>query len=548
MQNKYIKLFSFTVISLLSQSAISSGAKLPADLQVGWNKITQASLRTSIDYLTADQRSGRLALTQGNAETIDWIANQFKQAGLAPANGDSYLQTFNVISYQPDKKRNVLTVQKDSKRVAFKKPEIMTDYPSDMNVSGEVVFAGFGITAPDLHYDDYKNIDVKGKFVLVFEHEPQETKADSIFNGTGNTPYATNRVKRMTAQQHGAIGVIIVPEANRKHLSNIERYHRIGGSEKRKVPLPSMVLQEDDLTIPVVVLTDKAGAKLAAPLDLKKLQAAIDHDLTPQSQLIPNTRVELQERIKSSKVGSTSNVAGLLQGSDPSLQAETIIISAHHDHNGQYGKQIWHGADDNASGTAGVVELAAAIAANASSANGLKPKRSILFVVFAAEERGLLGSYYMASHPLRPLATTRALINFDMIGRNEKNSRQTKGMISIPLDTKNRLNLVGAHFSPDYDKVVRTQNQYVGLNIDDRFDYENALNALFRSDQFPFLLQGVPAIWWFTGFHPDYHHTTDTAEKINYQKMQKILRLAYLSAYEFANNASPPVFVSHPGA
>ena len=189
----------------------------------------------------------------------------------------------------------------------------------------------------------------------------------------------------------------------------------------------------------------------------------------------------------------------------------------------------------------GTVNLARAFAANQA-----RPKRSILFVVFAAEERGLLGAFYLAAHPVRPLATTRAMINFDMIGRNEEPSDQTKGLIEIPADTTNRLNLIGAMYSPEYKSVVEQQNRMVGLTLDDRFDHEAALNIFFRSDQFPFVLKNVPAFWWFTGFHPDYHHTTDTADKINYVKMARILRLAYLTAWQFGDTAKPPKFVESP--
>jgi hypothetical protein len=147
---------------------------------------------------------------------------------------------------------------------------------------------------------------------------------------------------------------------------------------------------------------------------------------------------------------------------------------------------------------------------------------------------------------VRPLATTRAMINFDMIGRDEKPSPQTDGLIDVPPATDNRLNLVGAPYSPDYDRIVRHENQLVNLTIDDRFDHEHILNVLFRSDQFPFLLHNVPALWWFTGFHPDYHHITDTVEKIDFPKMQKILELAYLVTWRFGQDPMPPLFVANP--
>jgi Zn-dependent M28 family amino/carboxypeptidase len=231
------------------------------------------------------------------------------------------------------------------------------------------------------------------------------------------------------------------------------------------------------------------------------------------------------------------NVAGLLTGSDPQLRAQTVIVSGHFDHNGADGARIWHGADDNGSGTVGVVELARAF-----SSDTPRPKRSILFIVFAAEERGLLGSYYYVQHPLRPLASTRAVVNFDMIGRNETPSRQTDGAIEIAPDTSNELNLIGTNYTPEYRETVEQANRRIGLRLNYKWDQEASLNIFFRSDQFPFALRGIPAVWWFTGFHPDYHHTTDTVDKINFAKMEEILKLAYLSAGQFSNETKTPAF------
>jgi Zn-dependent M28 family amino/carboxypeptidase len=324
---------------------------------------------------------------------------------------------------------------------------------------------------------------------------------------------------------------------------------RIGGSVARAIPLPLQVREHDELQIPVAVLSDKVANQIVGDaIALAKLQSAIDSDLKPRSQPIPNSTITIHDQNASRSTGTSYNVVGLLPGSDPTLKNETIIISAHHDHDGMSEGEIWHGADDNASGTAGVISLAHALSTNAHAPNGLPTKRSILFVVFAGEERGLLGAFYMAQHPLRPLATTRAMINFDMIGRNEEPSTQTNGLIDIPSDTTNRLNLIGGHYSPDYENTIRRQNKFVGLNLDTRFDNEAALNVFFRSDQFPFVLQNIPAFWWFTGFHRDYHQTSDTADKINYNKMQKILQLAYLSAYVFANETVSPKFIQNPGA
>ena len=541
---------------------------IPASVRAGYTTITESELRHDLTYIASDKLLGRLSLQPGDEAAMQWIAGQFRQAGLKPAALDaagklSFLQSFKLIEYRADSAATALTLSRAGQSTVFHAPDAVGAYKSPVDITAPVVFAGFGITAPELGYDDYAHIDARGKMVLLFDHEPQEDDPHSIFNGTGNTRYATTRVKLLNAQKHGAVAAVIVAEPNRKHLTNAERSGRIGDS--RATPLPLQAIQDDEISIPSVTILDPVAAQLLATSGTtgSALQAAIDKDLTPQSRPLPDTTLMLHLRNSSARTGTTANVAGLLEGSDSSLAAETVIISGHHDHNGsapcpaavqdavdQEGKpmpagpnclEIWHGADDNGSGTIGVVTLARAF-----SANPVKPKRSILFVVFASEERGLLGSYWMAAHPLRPLVTTRAMINFDMIGRDEKPSRQTDGLIEIPADTSNRLNLIGALYSPSYNQVVAEEDKYVGLILDDRFDHESALNVFFRSDQFPFVLHDVPAFWWFTGFHPDYHHTTDTVEKIDFPKLRRILDLAYLTAFRFADDAKTPAFIPSP--
>lgn len=521
---------------------------VPAAQMPGFDRIREADLRADLTFIASDALLGRMSLQPGDDAAVQWIAAEFAKAGLQPAATDakgapSFLQSVPLIEYRSNPAANALTLRLGNTEQSWKAPELIGGYRDDVDLSAPLVFAGFGISAPGVGYDDYKDLDVRGKVVLVFEHEPQENDPTSRFNGTGNTRHATNRVKALNAQARGAVALLVMAEPNRKHPSNLERVNRIGGSAKRVPPLPGQALPDDELHIPVLTVSDAVAAALLAKAGMnpQALQAAIDQNLAPQSRALPETTVALHLENTQRLRGLSANVVGLLPGSDPTLAAETVIISAHHDHDGSNGPEIWHGADDNGSGTVGVVALARAF-----MANPVKPKRSILFAVFAAEERGLLGSYYLAMHPLRPLATTRAMINFDMIGRNEEPSDQTTGLLEIPKDTTNRLNLIGATYSPDFDRAVRAANRSVGLDLDDRFDRENALNVFFRSDQFPFVLKDVPAMWFNTGFHPDYHHTSDTADRINYPKMTKIVKLAYLSAWRFATETVPPAFVSDP--
>ncbi|MBB6241950.1 M20/M25/M40 family metallo-hydrolase [Rhodanobacter sp. MP1X3] len=540
--------FAFALAACLSATAF---AAVPAGEQPGLAQIREIDLRADIGFLASDALHGRLSLQPGDDVAVQWIASEFAKAGLTPAATDgqgrpSYLQAVPLIEYRPDAQATRLTLKRQGQSTQWKTPDVSGAFPEDRDVvDAPVVFAGYGITAPELGYDDYAGLDVKGKVVVVFDHEPQETDPSSIFNGTGNTRYATGYVKVLNAQEHGAVAVLIAPEPSHNHPSAQEIRVRIGHqAEHAANPIPAQALVDNALHIPSMVISAEVSSQLLATSGSTPavLQNAIDKDLKSHSLALTDTAISLHLHNSSRREGITWNVVGLVEGGDPKLAPETVIISAHHDHDGESDGKIWHGADDNASGTVGVVTLAHAFASNP-----IKPKRSILFAVFAGEERGLLGAYYLAAHPLRPLDTTRAMINFDMIGRDEKPSLQTDGLIQVPADTSNRLNLIGAAYSPDYQRTVAKQNQQVGLVLDDRFDHEYALNVFFRSDQFPFVLHNVPAFWWFTGFHPDYHHPTDTAEKIDYPKMAKILKLAYLSAWKFADEATPPRFESHPG-
>jgi len=563
------------VVALLGVGgAAQTSMPIPPREAKGFAAIDETSLKGNLRYLASDDMAGRMSLQPGDDAAVNWIAAQFAKADLEPAvlgpfGMPIYLQKFQVVEFRPARAQSNLKLNHRGEVTEWDAPEAVGVYKHAFDATAPVVFAGYGITAPELGYDDYKGIDAKGKIVLVFDHEPQEDDARSVFNGIGNTRYATTRVKLLNAQAHGAVALLVVAEPNRKHPTNAERQARIGGSVTRTTPLPLQALAEDEVHIPAITVVDAVAAKLLQVTGSTPgaLQTALDKDLTPQGRDLADTTVTVHLRNISERTATTANVAGLLVGSDPRLKAETILISAHHDHDGEAPcpkgetgideagwvtpagatcMDIWHGADDNGSGTVGVIELAKAFAANAQGKSGPRPARSILFVVFASEERGLLGSYWMAAHPLRPLKTTRAMINFDMIGRDEAKSPQTDGLIEIPAATSNRLNLIGAPYSPDYDRIVKHEDEAVGLILDDRFDHDHVLNVFFRSDQFPFVLKNVPALWWFTGFHPDYHHITDTVEKIDYAKMRRILQLAYLTAWRFTDDPVPPRFVADP--
>jgi hypothetical protein len=504
-------------------------------------EVTETRLRADLTFLTAEPLKGRLSLERGADVAVEWLISEFTKAGLKPAAGDSYLQSVPLVEFRADREKSGVTFTVNGQAKTYRAPEASVSFPDNTTIKGPVVFAGFGITAPELGYDDYAGLDVKGKVVLIFDHEPQESDPKSIFSGKGNTRYAGTYVKVRTAQEHGARAVLLVPEPNRSHPSNEERRARIPGNAQRVSRLPLQTLGQGSLTIPLVNLSEALGKELIATSGrtANEIHVVIDRTLKPQSKALPGVEVEIAVVNAERRVAEAFNVIGVLEGTD--LKDETVLLTAHYDHDGpayNLGAQF-PGADDNGSGTVGVVALAHAFVKS-----GARPRRTVMFAVFAAEERGLLGSYHYADHPLRPIGKTRAVINFDMIGRDEKASTQTNGLIEIDADTSNEMNLVGTYYSPEYAAAVERANEHVGLRLNRKWDMEPALNVFFRSDQYPFVLKGIPAMWWFTGFHPDYHQVTDTVDKINFGKMVKILKLAYRSTWEFANTANPPKFVA----
>lgn len=351
------------------------------------------------------------------------------------------------------------------------------------------------------------------------------------------TPATQIRGKADNARLHGALALMIVSESLRKHAGTFDPAPQAAGKPSLRATAPRQAL--DDSSIPTVFLNDQTAAELlrSSGRTPAQLQAAIDHDLKPKSMLLPDTTIQFSAAQPDVRQGQSANVVGLLEGSDPELRRETIMITAHYDHLGLQNGHLYPGANDNASGTVAVMELAGPFAGGA-----VRPRRSLLFVVFGSEEEGLLGSYYYVAHPLRPLATTRAVVNLDMIARDEAHIPQSRGVVEIPPDTRNEINMVGAFYSRDLERVIRKANEKVGLEISTKFDSDHDLNVLFRCDHFPFLLQDVPAVWLFGGFHPGYHEPSDTIDQLNFPKLEKVVRLAHDSARLLADAPSTPRF------
>lgn len=493
--------------------------------------VQRARLRADLDFLTSDVLAGRCSLTPQADIAARYIAADFERTGLQPANNGSYLQEFPLVAYRSDPRSRQLVLTRKGSRKSFRAgTDFTSTFYREIDIQGPVVFAGYGITAPEYGYDDYAGLDAAGKVVAIFDHEPQEDDSRSIWNGTGHTLHAGRWTKVANARRHGAIGVLIASEPVRRHAGLLEGGRGGGGRQTARASAPPQSL-DDPGQIPAFSISDGVLADLlsATGHGPAELQESIDRQLQPRSEALRDTAIEMRSANEEQHRGISLNAVGLLEGSDPALKSETVLLTAHYDHLGVQNGRVYPGANDNASGTVGVMELARLFA------GGPRPKRSVLFVVFGSEEELMLGSFYYTAHPLRPLAGTRAVVNLDMIGRDEAHIPQSEGAIDIPADTSNLIDLVGVYYSPDLLAVLERENREVGLTLDSKLERDHVLNTLFRCDHLPFLEAGIPAVWLFGGFHPGYHEPSDKVESLNFPKMEKVVRLAYRTAAAVAN-------------
>jgi hypothetical protein len=518
-------------VALLAATAVAAFAQTP-----------EQRLRADLAFLTADPLAGRLSLTPQADIAALYLAAEFQKAGLRPGNGDSYLQPFPLVAYRPDPQARKLAVIRNGRVTDFQPADFTGAFYREVHLRAPLVFAGYGVTAPEYGYDDYAGLDVRGKIVLLFDHEPQEDDPRSVFAGTGQTLHSGRMVKMRNAQRHGAVAVLIASEPVRKHAGLLGPAPRSSGSNGQALRANAPPQSLDDPTqIPVFSVSDAALAQLLAAggRSPEELQRAIDARLQTQSRALDDTVVQLDTANAEERRGTSLNVVAVLEGRDPALRSETILLTAHYDHLGVHSGRVYPGANDNASGTVAVLELARRFAQSKTP-----PRRTIVFAVFGSEEELMLGSFYYVQHPPRPLDRTRAVLNLDMIGRDEAHIPQSESVLEIAADTGNRMNLIGGYYSPDLVETLRRANRSAGLVLETKFDRDHALNTLFRCDHLPFLLAGIPAVWIFGGFHPGYHEPSDTMDRLNYPKILKAIDLAGRAASDLAATAAPPRFSS----
>ncbi len=565
---------------LANFSLVDETQPIPEDVKVGFESITGSDAVTYLKFISDDLLEGRDTASDGYDIAALYAATMFELWGLKPA-GDmdrprmdfrrmmmggqtpqktkrSYFQNISmretletdgiaVAAWQKGQQQKTRTFQPNNDYSYFSS--------GSQSLTAPVVFVGYGIQEESLKFDEYKNVDVKGKFVMMLTEAPGKDDPESPFN-TGelkNKYYPQRRrMRRMTdpkvklATDLGAVGVLLVenspednPEVARQQLDRQKIYddQPIIPGEFRRISLmegggPRMPWDS--------VATIRVSGEMANEIldlvdqDVDTLKEKIEKTLQSQSMPLAGVTFTVKSTAKT-KVVNSMNVLGYIEGSDPELKKEAIVIGAHLDHLGKRGDYIYNGADDDGSGSVGVMEIAEAFAKNP-----VKPKRSVVFALWTGEEKGLLGSRYYVAHPF--IEKTYCNLNLDMISRTYDKSglammaRMMGGDVSKEaldkIDVNKYVTIRYDADKPEIGKILRENNGYVGLHS----SILESREGMGGSDHAPFAMSNIHWVWFWAATTEDYHRPTDTVDKVNPKLMEKIIRITYLTAFSLANN------------
>jgi len=496
----------------------------------GLKTITEDELRFHLEFLGSEEFRGRETPSPELEIASLYLGNWSKAAGLKPFLPDgSFYQTIPITVGSVSEPNTRLRVTSGGiENTFYYEDSFGGSFSQTGSCNGDVVFVGLGLVYPEKEWDDLKDIDMYGKIVMIMDAQHPDNTFDLGFTYSYRL---SSRIREI--RNRGAAGVLVIidPEREEKRKSG----------EKIFADIPSgrmAVLYDSQLRgAPRSQAQGAAGNRPSRPY-APFMQADISHAVASsilgipedevadmfytsgkgvqvQGRVLPNTMINLNVEV-STEPSTTRNVLGLIEGTDPELKNEFIVICAHHDHLGISDGEIIAGADDNGSGTVGLMEIAQALVAD-------PPKRSVIIAWFTGEERGFIGSQYFINNLGIPVEMIDACLNMDMISRNNIDS----------------LYLVGSNLlSSELDAAIHNANKASGINFGFDYLYSNLTHpqsVYFRSDQYPHIRFGIPSVWFFSGFTHDYHTPADITANVDYQKMLKVTRLVYLAAFKIGN-------------
>ena len=518
-------------------------------------------LEQHVSYLASDALEGRRTGTRGAEDAAHYIAGEFARAGLQPVGGAGsakpsrvmarYLQLFPYVGSVELGKENVLALTTgtvDTQNLRVGEDWMPLGFSSNQRISAaEIVFAGYGISSSELSYNDYKGKFSKGQIAVVFAGTPDGDNPHGSFARAGEV-----RFKVAAARNAGVGALLIIARENKLSEDGLARLRYDNNGEAG---------------IPVAVISREVAAKILGASNLGEYEDAADARKITEGPVTKASVLRLPVKAKSLTIATdvvrkevpSYNVVGVLEGSDPILKKENIIIGAHYDHLGRGGEgslaptsgEIHHGADDNASGTSGLIELARIFGAQKP-----KLKRTLIFIAFSGEEEGLLGSNYYVNHSTAPLSNTVAMINMDMIGRMKDRkliiggvgtAKEWREMIA-QANTAQTMQVTAKADSaaPRGMPIVVSANGRPIMSVDPKsaFDLTLTEDGFGPSDHSSFYGKQVPVLFFWTGTHNDYHKPSDTFDKINYTDEARILNMVARIVRDLADSSTRPTYTT----
>lgn len=562
MRNKFLSLLLLFVLALNAAAQQSAVAPQPA----------VDRLRADVTFLASDKLDGRRTGTDGANLAGRYIAAELKRLGLKPG-AKGFMQTFPYVAGVELGANNVLAVKPNSGKSAITlhagEDWMPLGFSSNSKIEDvQVVYVKHGITAKDLNHDDYANVDAKNKVVIALDGTPDGDNPHGQF-----ARYADPRWKAIAARDKGAKALVLLSQVEKfgdDRLSSL-RYDNAGEAglpiiilgkpaayrllnaifdvnHKKPGPCGASTKMADGTEVTPcgefkVIKTPDGKIFLESP-DGEKSPLGPDGKVQVTKFLGPETYEGTTWSLSTDvtrRSTAAANIIGVLEGSDPSLKNETIVIGAHYDHLGRGGEgslaprssDIHHGADDNASGVAGMLELARMF-----SRKGMRPKRTLVFIAFSGEEEGLLGSNYYVNHPIVPLAQTVAMVNMDMIGRLNDNKLIVGG---VGTSTVWREMIASANQGMPVLKTSASHGPQPAA-MTTSFDLTLNEDGFGPSDHSSFYSKQVPVLFFWTGTHMDYHKPSDTADKISYEGEARIVSMVESVVRAIDGNERRPVY------
>jgi len=518
---------------------------LPMNAQKkGLSSIQSSDLKPHMKFLASDEMQGR---DTGEPEldiTARYLASQAESLDLKPMNGEEgYYQRYVIHerAYDRENSRAIVITARHDTLVSRDPFYVFGSNHEDLTLlEGEVVFAGYGIHDVEQDYDDFKELDIEGKIVLIMSRAPMDEsgtelsfgsqKYSGLMNFRSKLPYIfSQNPKAVLMVNDPKSGLVSLEEANPGMADYLSRSLSLDGYESEPSPRngrPRLMMIHRNLA---ELLLEGSGK------GLEEWQKEIDRELTPHSFPLEGNSIRIELQMKDNKL-VVPNIFGLIEGSDPELKDEIVLYLAHFDHVGTDGKGgVFNGADDNASGTVGLIEIAKAY-----KSEKKPPRRSIGFLWVSAEEIGLYGSRYFADHPLVPVENIAAVINLDMIGRTRTPEDAQSTRTGLTISGGDTVKIIGGLQSSLVMETNKEALEELGMVGNYQYNDRNHPDRYFyRSDHINFARKDIPVLFYSTGTHRDYHTVDDTEDRIDYGKFEEMIRLGYLVGFKLAAHKGP---------